>query len=133
MDVRNLKNEIWKDGKVNPFAFSDVAKRCAKKIAKDGREEKGKNAQSQIRKYYDSILRLYEKVKQGYDFDVILMELNRELALIYYAKGRNKVTDSFVIMMESLIKEVDAVEKLEVITMFLECFVAFYKVYGPRN
>lgn len=134
-----IVEEIWKEGKggkLNPLAFSEVAKNLAKDISEEG--GKKKNRRSQLMKYYDAILKLNERAKiikeeekekdkdKDKDFNTILVQLNRQLALVYYARGRDKVTDKFVKMMEELIKSVENKDDLEVITNFLECFIAFY-------
>ncbi len=121
-----LVEEIWKDKEkeeLNPLAFSEVAKDWAEKIAGDG---KNLNKRSQLMKYYDTIVKLNERAKNTEDFNIILVQLNRELALIHYARGRGKVSDTFVEMMEELIKSVNSKNDLKVITDFLECFIAFY-------
>jgi len=61
------------------------------------------------------------------------VELNRELALVHYAKGKDKVTNKFVDMMKELITAVKNKDDLDVITRFLECFIAFYKIHGPTR
>jgi len=131
-----LVKQIWKDkskGELNPLAFSELAKKMAEKIAEEGKKTKT-NKNSQIRKYYDSIFRLNERAKiPEANFNAILIELNRELALIYYAWGRKKVSKKFVDMMEELIKSVENEKHLNAITNFLECFIAYYKVYGPKD
>ncbi|NPA39138.1 MAG: type III-A CRISPR-associated protein Csm2 [Thermodesulfobacteria bacterium] len=127
--------KIWinkEKGELNPLAFSELAQNLAKKISESG--GRNKNKPSQIRKYYDTIFKLNERAKMvGANFNSILVELNRELALLYYALGREKVTEEFVKMMEELIKSVKNSEDLNVITQFLECFMAFYKCYRPKD
>ena len=75
---------------------------------------------------------------EGSDWNAILAQLHRQLALVHYAKGRDLVTESFVAMMDELIKAVSDVEEqgkkdLEVITNFLEAFMAFYKECRPKS
>ena len=67
------------------------------------------------------------------NWNAILAQLHRQLALVHYAKGRNLVTDSFVKMMDELIKAVNNREDLQIITDFLESFMAFYKEYRGNN
>jgi len=134
----NLVNKIWKDkakGEVNPLAFSEVAQELAKKISEEGGGERGRqNKSSQLRKYYDAIFNLNQRTKiEEAKWNAILAQLHRQLALVHYAKGRRLVTQSFVAMMDELIKAVDTPKDLQTITDFLEAFMAFYKEYRPGN
>ncbi|WP_297446751.1 type III-A CRISPR-associated protein Csm2 [Desulfurobacterium sp.] len=137
-----LEKMIWKDKKsniVNPEAFSKVSERLAYEISSEG--GKNKNRPSQLRKFYDSILNLNQRAKTTQKdsknwkitWNSILMQLHRQLALVHYAKGRGNVTDKFVRMMEELINSVNTPEDLDVITHFLEAFMAFYKEYRPKD
>jgi len=140
-----LVETIWKDkskGEVNPLAFSEVAQKIAHKIHQEGLNRRGKaekNKSTQLRKYYDVIFSLNQRAKMGgSNWNAILAQLHRQLALVHYAKGRDLVTESFVAMMDELIKAVSDAEEqgkkdLEVITNFLEAFMAFYKECRPRN
>lgn len=133
-----LVEQIWKDkskNEVNPLAFSELAQKIAKKISDEGGGKKGRqNKSSQLRKYYDVIFNLNQRAKvEGANWNAILAQLHRQLALVHYAKGRNLVTDSFVKMMDELIKAVNNKEDLQIVTDFLESFMAFYKEYRGNN
>ncbi len=142
-----LVEKIWKDkakGKVNPLAFSELAQQLAQSIDTEGLNQRGrpdKNKSTQIRKYYDAIFSLNQRAKmlsRGTKLDetiwnAILAQLHRQLALVHYAKGRKLVTDSFVLMMDELIKAIERPEDLQVITDFLEAFMAYYKECRPGN
>ncbi len=143
--AHNLVQKIWRDkekGVVNPLAFSELAQGLAKAIHEDGLNRRGrpeKNKSSQLRKYYDVIFNLNQRAKmEKADWNAILAQLHRQLALVHYAKGRDLVTKSFVEMMEELIKAVDqspeqGKKDLEVVTNFLEAFMAYYKECRPKN
>ena len=133
-----LIEEIWKNKKANvvkPRAFSDVAQKKATKISEDGGGPRGrKNQSSQLRKYYDVIFNLNQMSKvPGTSWNSILARLHRQVALVHYAKGRNLVTGEFVSMMDELIKSVERPEDLQVVTDFLEAFMAYYKECRPKN
>ena len=64
---------------------------------------------------------------------LFIAQLHRQLALVHYAKGRELVSDSFVKMMDELIGAVEKKEDLQVITDFLEAFMAYYKECRPKN
>ncbi len=138
-----LVEKIWRNkdkGEINPRAFSEVAQEWAKKISDEGGGERGRqNKSSQLRKYYDVIFHLNQRAQLSTtNWDAILAQLHRQLALVHYAKGRKLVTDSFVTMMDELIKAVSEREEegrkdLEIIANFLEAFMAFYKECRPRD
>ena len=135
-----LVEQIWKDkskNEVNPLAFSELAQEIARKIHEEGLNRRGKpekNKSTQLRKYYDVVFNLNQRAKMtASNWNAILAQLHRQLALVHYAKGRNLVTDSFVKMMDELIKAVNNREDLQIITDFLESFMAFYKEYRGNN
>jgi len=131
----SLVGKIWKNkekNELNPTAFSELAQSLAIKISNDGGGLKGKlNKSSQLRKFYDTIFNLNQRVTVD-NWNAILAQLHRQLALVHYAKGRKLVTDSFVRMMDELIKAVEKPSDLQVITNFLETFMAFYKECRPN-
>jgi CRISPR-associated protein Csm2 len=135
-----LVKQIWKDrakGEVNPLAFSDLAQKMAQQIDQEGLNPRGrpeKNKSTQLRKYYDVIFNLNQRARMaGANWNAILAQLHRQLALVHYAKGRKLVTDSFVSMMDELIRAINKPEDLQVVTDFLEAFMAFYKEYRGNN
>ena len=135
-----LVEQIWKDkskNEVNPLAFSELAQKRAREIHEEGLNRRGKpekNKSTQLRKYYDVIFNLNQRAKMtASNWNAILAQLHRQLALVHYAKGRNLVTDTFVKMMDELIKAVNNREDLQIITDFLESFMAFYKEYRGNN
>jgi len=133
-----LVEKIWKDkskGKVNPMAFSELAQNLATNISEEGGGPRGRqNKSSQLRKFYDVIFNLNQRARsEEANWDTILAKLHRQLALVHYAKGRKLVTDSFVSMMDELIKAVEKPEDLQVVTDFLETLMAFYKECRPTN
>jgi len=134
----NLVKQIWKDRKskvINPVAFSSLAQRMAKAISDEGGGKKGrKNQSSQLRKHYDVIFNLNQRAKLSeLNWNVILATLHKQLALIHYAHGRNLVTSSFVSMMDELIETIKDPDDLQVVTDFLEAFMAYYKEERPQN
>ena len=131
----NLVREIWKDREkniINPLAFSETARKLAEEIDREG--GKSKNKLNQVRRFYDAIFNLNTQAQTLKDetlkdkaWNMIEVQLHRQIALLHYAKGRGLVTESFVSMMEELIKAVRNREDLKVITSFLEAFMAFYR------
>jgi len=135
--IEKIAKYVWKDDKrliPNPEAFSKTAEEVAKLIGERGREERAsKNKSSQIRKYYDEIFKLNQRARsQGANWDVVLAQVHMIVAKVAYAKGRKLVTDEFEKLMRELIKSIETKEHLNVVTNFLEAFMAFYKVHGPN-
>ncbi len=131
--------DIWYDkqqGLIKPEALSQLAREKAQIIYSAASRQTNKI--SQLRKYYDTIFRLNQIAKNVNDSEnspqwiKIKAELHRELALIHYAKGRKLVCDNFVSMMETLITAIENKKDLQVVTDFLEAFMAYYKELNPR-
>ena len=142
MESGSLAKLIWRDREanlVNPEAFSKIAAKLANNVNAEG--GRSKNRPSQLRKFYEAIFNLNQRAKiikknqreWEITWNTILMQLHRQLALVHYAKGRGNVTDAFVKMMEDLINSVKDFKDLDVITHFLEAFMAFYKELRPRE
>jgi len=49
-----------------------------------------------------------------------------------YAQGRKLVTKTFVDLMKDGISQIDSKNDLRVFANFLEAFMGFYKVSGPK-
>ncbi len=130
------KIELWKDkeqGVLDPALFSRTAEELAKKIGNQGKEKKGKNKNSQVRRYFDEVVRLNTLAMTG-DLPMaqVLPQVHMLIAKVVYAQGRDLVTTSFVEMMKSGITQIETREDLQVFTNFLESFMGYYKVYGPK-
>ena len=127
---------LWKDKsreQLDPLLFSGTAEKLAREIGEEGGRNKNKN--SQLRRYFDEIVRLNDLALQG-DGDQmkyqILPQVHMLIAKVVYAQGRNLVTHSFVKMMKQGIEQVHDSKDLRVFTSFLESFMGFYKIYGPK-
>ncbi len=136
-----MNYKLWKDvGKreLDPLLFSKTAKELAEKISKDGKDKKNKqvkNKNSQVRRYFDEVVRLNTIAQEGDEEDMkyrVLPQLHMLISKVAYAKGRNLITPSFEEMIKAGIEQVKDSEDLQVFTNFLESFMGFYKVYGPK-
>ena len=116
---------------LNPLLFSSVAEEWADKVYKSS--ERDKNKRSQLRKFYDEVLRLnaLAKMSPG-DWDNIHPYVNMLIAKVVYARGRNKVTQEFEDMLKSCIGHVQADKDLDVFANFFEAFMGFYRQYGEN-
>lgn len=123
---------LWKDKatkKLEPTLFSVTAEELAKKI---GSEDRYANKSTQLRRYFDEMVRLSTQAKAGSaDMNMILPQVHMLVAKVAYAKGRKLVTESFVEMMQSGISQINDKDDLLVFANFLESFIGFYKMYRP--
>ncbi|MEA1932891.1 MAG: type III-A CRISPR-associated protein Csm2 [Thermodesulfobacteriota bacterium] len=127
---------LWKDPDekiLDPFLFSQIADDWAVKISKEGQRERDKNKSTQLRRFFDEIIRLNTQAQaQDADWNIIFPHVHMVVAKAAYAKGRNLVTDSFVSLMRDGISQVNTKEDLRVFTNFFESFMGFYKMHRPR-
>ena len=132
------KIELWKDRdnrKIDPVLFSLKAEALAKNLAEDCKVVKGKpNKISQIRKFYDEVVRLnMESKNSGSDWDNILPLVNMIIAKTAYAKGRKLISDNFLNFIRSSIEQIKDPEDLEVFANLFEAFYGFYKLHCPEK
>ena len=135
------KITFYKDrskGIVEPKLFSDFAEKTAEDIAKsgqtttrEGRTKLERNKRTQIRKFYDELLRLNGIVKSNpRDWEVVLPYINMLIAKAAYANGRNTlVTDDFVKLLKDCVAQVEKPADLDVFANFFESFMGFYRRY----
>ena len=135
------KITFYKDrskGIVEPKLFSDFAEKTAEDIAKsgqtttrEGRTKLERNKRTQIRKFYDEVLRLNGIVKSNPRvWEVVLPYINMLIAKAAYANGRNTlVTDDFVKLLKDCVAQVEKPADLDVFANFFESFMGFYRRY----
>lgn len=117
--------------------YSDQAEALAKELADDFRSSRKANKRSQLRKFYDEVLRLdtEAKVMQKDKFEErILLRLNLLIAKAAYAQGRELVSPSFVKFIKDWIDQVNKDHgKMKYFTTFFEAVMGFYRLYGPAS
>ena len=119
-----------------PDLFDRIAEEAAKVVAKD----RPKARTSQLRRFYDELLRWEAKVNDG-DPDGAKDRLNEHLPFIRmmnakaaYAKGRNLVGASFVALLGRCLEQVsDDPDALRNSKLFFEAFMGFYKLHDPKG
>ncbi|MBI9093104.1 MAG: type III-A CRISPR-associated protein Csm2 [Desulfobacterium sp.] len=127
----------WKDKSkktINPKLFSTEAEKLAKDVASDNERSNKVNKRTQLRKFYDEVLRLntLSRSNPG-DWDNILPYVQMLTAKVAYAKGRDLVSNNFLNFMKSGIEQVEDQDDLAVFSNFFEAFMGFYKQHGPSN
>jgi CRISPR-associated protein Csm2 len=125
---------FWKDREkqlVDPELFSKTAEELAKETAK----EKKSNKRTQIRKFYDEIVRLAMLSKSpSHKWEHLLPLVHMITAKAAYANGRNKlISDSFLQFLRTSIEQIKEPEDLNVFSNFFEAFMGFYRLHGPKN
>ncbi len=144
------KIDLWKDRDkkvVEPTLFSKTAMDLAKRIAEAGQkkgkdggpavDEHGKyerNRASQIRKFYDEIMRLntMSKTRQA-QWDAILPMVHMVTAKAAYAEGRKLTTKDFTDFIRESVDQVQEEKDLDVFANLFEAFMGYYKLHGPKN
>ena len=123
---------LWKDPenkKIDPELFSTKAENWAKSLG----EDRSINKQTQLRRFFDEILRLNTNASvPDADWDVILPYVHMLIAKAVYAQGRRLVSKDFVGLMKSGIKQINNKSDLHVFTQFFESMMGYYKLYGPK-
>ena len=125
-----------------PDLFDGIAEEAAEIVAKD------ETRTSQLRKFYDELLRWEAKVNDG-DPDGVRNRLRKHLPFIRmmnakaaYAngrklRGRSLVGMSFVTLLRRCLEQVDDTPKsphaLRNSRLFFEAFMGFYKRHGPQE
>ena len=129
------KIELWKDRdnrKIDPILFSATAEKLAIELAGDA--DRRTNKISQIRKFYDEVVRLNMEVKNSNadNWDNILPLVNMITAKTAYAKGRKLISENFLSFIRSSVEQVKDPEDLEVFANLFEAFYGFYKLHCPE-
>ena len=117
-----------------PALFDRIAEEAAEIVAQD------KTKTSQLRRFYDELLRWEAKVNAG-DPEGAKDRLREHLPFIRmmnakaaYAKGRKLVGASFVDLLRRCLEQVnDDPDALRNSRLFFEAFMGFYKLHGPRD
>jgi len=109
---------ITLDYKKDPELFNKTAEHWANNIKR--------TKKTQVRNFYDKILKLYEKSKNENweDIEPFVKMLNSKVA---YGVSRKVVSYEFQDMMSECISQVTNKEKLKVFKLFFEAVIGFYK------
>ena len=121
-------------GSLAPELFDEVANEAAEIISGEATKT------SQLRRFYDELLRWDEKVNHG-DPEGSKDRLRQHIPFIRmmnakaaYAKGRRLVGTSFVHMLHRCLEQVnDEPAALHNFRVFFEAFMGFYKLHRPQD
>lgn len=126
--------QLWKDREkkiMDPELFSRKAEDFAQQIS--GEASKTRNKGTQLRKFFDEIVRLDTLAKANNNWQTILAQVHMLIAKVAYAKGRDLVSDSFVRQMKEGIYQIEKPEDLHIFASYLEAFTGYYKMLKPRD
>ena len=122
------------DQKVSPNLFSDRAEELAKKLASDNKHQAKVNKRTQVRKFYDEVLRLENVSNSRPDqWEAILPQIHMLVAKAAYARGRELVSDEFLEFVKSSVQQIQSSGDLSLFSGFFEAMMGFYRLHGPKN
>ncbi len=126
---------FWKDkGKkqIDPDLFSAKADAIAK-IIYDERSNK-MNKPTQIRKFYDEVLRFDSILKVNpAEFENLLPYLKMLNAKAAYAMGRDLVSKGFKDFISSSLRQIDDKDDFNAFSGLFEAFMGYYKFYDEKG
>lgn len=126
-------------GKLDPELFSKKAKECAKIVFNERNTNDKANKPTQIRKFYDEVLRidgvlkslpLEEQVKEFENMLPYLKMLNAKAA---YHMGRDLITKEFKDFISQSLDQITTKEDFDIFVSLFEAFMGFYKYYDKKG
>lgn len=124
---------FWKDknkGILKADLFAATANEAAKRVAS---EDKKCNSYTQLRKFYDEVLRYKNKISANEeDFEKYLPYIRMINAKFAYSKARGHITVSCCNFFQGLINQIADKEDFYVFADFFEAFMAFYRQYRQK-
>lgn len=131
------KIALWKDPEkktVDPWLFSKTAEGLAKEMKEESESSRGANNRSQIRRFYDEVVRLATLAKaRPNEWPNILPMVHMLTAKAAYAQGRKLISKGFMDFIRNSINQIERPEDLNVFSSFFEAFMGFYRLYGPNR
>lgn len=117
----------------NGFVKTDLFEDKAEKIAKSFRYgDTGNIKGTQIRKFYDEVLRLKLKIESANNpeekFNEILPYIKMLIPKVVYSKNKGNANEAFEQFIES-IRDINELRKFTVFCDLFECVVAYCKRY----
>jgi len=134
-----MEIKFWEDRNkkiIEKNLYSKVADDIANKVYEDYQSSKSKkNNISQIRKFYDEVLRFdsilksFPEEKRNEEFKKILPYLNMLNSKAAYAEARNLVSNNFKDFIKSGLSNINTKKDFDVFVGLFEAFMGFYKYY----
>lgn len=131
------KIQFWADRgtkRLDPKLFSEKARTMAQELGQENKAQDKVNKRTQIRKFYDEVLRLNDLAQSGKAaWDVVIPQVHMLVAKTAYANGRQLVSPTFLNFIQESVAQVESQEDLRIFANFFEAFMGFYRLYGPKN
>lgn len=128
--------KLWKNKEkqlVDPFLFSKKAEYYSQLFADECKKSR-KNGRSQVRKFYDEVIRLEMSVRSGQkEWEHIWPLVHMLVAKATYAEGRKLVSEEFVNFIRDGVNQIQDPEDLKIFSNFFEAFMGFYRAHCPSN
>lgn len=118
---------------IDPTLYSDIAEQAARQVAEQigGRDV---NKGTQLRRFYDELIMLQNKVGSSDErFAQQAPYVQMLKAKVAYAVGRKKVDANFDRLLRHVIDQIKDPATFAQAKLFMEAFMAFYKVHGPKD
>lgn len=132
IDTADIRLKPDERGVLPPDLFDGIARKAAKAVAGDQRNQA--NKPSQIRQFYDELVMWEEKARATPErFPELLPFIRMLNAKAAYAKGRRHVDDNFVDFIACCVGQVEDYTGLRNFKIFFEAFLGFYKQERPSG
>lgn len=118
---------------IDPRLYSDIAEDIVKAVGIEP-QIRGANNASQLRRFYDEFSMIQERV--GTDAERFRLQepfIQMLKAKSAYALGRKKIDANFDALLCRVVDQSKDPDTLKQAKLFMEAFMAFYKVHGPRE
>jgi CRISPR-associated protein Csm2 len=127
--------KFWKDKSkklLEPELFSSIAEDWAKTV-KDSSGKDKNNKPTQIRKFYDEVIRFNSIIETNPDeFNNILPYLKMLNAKAAYAVGRKLVSDTFKQFISESLSQIKDKDDFSAFVGLFESFIGYYKFYYEK-
>lgn len=130
---------FWKDkGRklIDPDLFSSKAEKLAEAIYREQKESRGgrANKPSQIRKFYDEVLRFDSELKTNpAEFENKLPYIKMLNAKAAYAMARDLVSKGFKDFISASLNQIKDKDDFDAFTGLFEAFIGYYKFYDEKG
>lgn len=130
-----MEVKFWKDKtkkQIDPDLFSSKAEALAKEIFGEGSNKT--NKPTQIRKFYDEVLRFDSMLKTNpNEFENILPYLKMLNAKAAYAMGRDLVSKGFKDFISTSLNQIKDKDDFDAFSGLFEAFMGYYKFYDEKG
>jgi len=127
--------QFWKDKSkriINPDLFSSFADKLAQQVFNEQNKTVNKpvNKPTQIRKFYDEVLRFDSIIKLNpNEFENVLPYLKMLNAKAAYAMGRDLISKSFKDFISDALNQIKDKDDFSAFAGLFEAFMGYYKFY----